>query len=300
MMDTICRIKDHIIALNSVSYNDDSGLDSFLSDVRETIRFFFNDHSQYMTFFGSISFRPVSVFASPSEEVLCWADAKKQLRELLLVMLADTQARQAGDALGTDNELEEAERIVASHIGGDLATLPRVRIDLRDINILDKRVEHYLKRASSLDLMPPAGPVLFISGRDEGLNNVLAAYLDQVNADVVRVSGAFYSGRSIHEQVADYADARMAIVTLGEDCWLSLKGEGNEAYISSPAPGVCFGLGFLSGLLGHGRVAALYRERHSFRRPSESTELFYIQVDKSHGWRHELALSLSQNKIGMK
>ncbi len=309
MMDPIYRIKDHIVALNSVSYDDESGLERFLAEVRETIRSFFSDRSQYVTFLGSVHFRPVSVFSPTSDAVICWAKGKKQVRELLMVMLADAQAQfayePAGNAViaaqGPQNELQEAERIVSGHIGsGEAAILPRIRIDLRDVNILDDRVARYLSRSSSFHVKQKPGPVLFFSGRDEGLNNVLADYLDGVDADIIRIPCSFHSGRSIQDQFMAYSEARMVIVALGEDCWLSLNGMGKEADISSPSPGVCFGLGYLAGSLGRGRLMAFYREGPFFRRPTDFFELPYVPVDKSHGWRHELFSRLKQNKIGMK
>ena len=308
MMDPICRIKDHIVALNAVSYDDEPGLDAFLSEIQETIRIYFTDRSQYVTFLGAICFRPVSVFPTPAEAVLCWGRAKKQLREFLLVMLADAKGKYADQraegvsANFPESELEEAERIVSRHIGGggDLSTLARVRIDLRDINILDDRVEKYLKRGTDPVLKKTMGPVLFFSGRDEGLNKVLAEHLARVDAQVVQIPSVYHSGLSIQEQFMVYPDAQMVIVALGEDCWLSVNGTGEIAEISSPAPGVCFGLGYLSGRLGRSRVVALYRDKSSFRRPTDFFELFYIPVDKSHNWRHELTLRFKQNRIGFK
>ncbi|MBF0386771.1 MAG: hypothetical protein HQL20_02820 [Candidatus Omnitrophica bacterium] len=305
MMDTVGRIKDHILALNSVRYDDEPALESFLSDVKSTIFSCFSDRSHYMTFLGSTCYHPVATIVPKAEAILGWARTKKQLRELLLVMLADAQGRPAyrsRDDLarhGSLNELEEAERIVSRHIGGGqaVAALPRVRIDLRDINILNAEVESYLLREDGGSDQLKNGPILFFAGRDEGLNKTLCDRLEHVEAEIVQIPWLFHSGRAIQEQYALHADVRMAVVALGEDCWLSLQGRNNPADVSSPSPGVCFGLGYLAGCLGRGRLAVFYRETPAFRRPTDFFELFYVPVDNSRAWESELAARLKQNNI---
>lgn len=292
MMDPIYRIKDHIVALNAIPFEDERGLEQYLSDVRDTIRSYFSDRSQYFTFLSSIHFHPISVFSPTTDAVMCWAKGKKQVRELLMVMLADAQSQFAFEpvaqaiaaAQAPSHELKEAERIVSDHISSaEIAALPRVRIDLSDFYIPDQ-----------------PGSVLFFSGRDEALNNILLEQLGLLEVSVNRLPSPFHSGRSIVEQFTAHSDAQMAIIALGEDCWISLNGMGKGADLSSPAPDVCFGLGYLAGCLGPGKVVALYRENPSFRRPTDSRELLYVSVDKSQSWRLELSLRLKQNRLIMK
>ena len=275
MMDSMDKIKDLLVALKAVSYDDEPGLENFLRAVKETVRSVFCDHSRYITFLESIRFHSASVFTSPEHSVRYWASGKKQLRELLLVMLEDHRFQREPVLAGargesqSEYELDEAERIVSGYISGaaDVALLPRIRIDLRDINILDRRVEEYLTRDASVRGRSATVRILCFSGQDEALNREVMGFLRAVDAELICVPYSFRLGRSMQEHLSEYADIQMVIVILGEDCWLSLNGKGEAANISSPAPAVCFSLGHLTGRFGREKVVAFYKEGPSFRRP---------------------------------
>ena len=110
LMDPVTKIKEHIAQLHAVPYDDDTQLDVFLTQVKDTIRNLFGSYSQYITYLNSIHFRPVSALASTEENVRFWAKGKKQLRDLLYVVLEDPALRIYGD--WSEDVDETSEKII--------------------------------------------------------------------------------------------------------------------------------------------------------------------------------------------
>ncbi len=118
-MNPVKKINEYIVTLNSVSYEDDARLEAYFLQLKETLSQIFGIHSQYITFLSSIRFHPISPVAPAEESVRCWARGKKQLRDLLFVVL-DDPALKGYESLD-ERELEQeavvevaaAERIVA-------------------------------------------------------------------------------------------------------------------------------------------------------------------------------------------
>jgi len=118
-MDPVTKIKEHIAQLHAVPYDDDARLEVFLNQVKDTIRSLFGSYSQYITYLNSIHFRPVSSLATTEENVRFWALGKKQLRDLLYVILEDPALRIYGgwveDAEETSEKLLEDVQLALGH-----------------------------------------------------------------------------------------------------------------------------------------------------------------------------------------
>jgi hypothetical protein len=106
-MDPVTRIKEHIAQLHAVSYDEDMQLEVFLAKVKDTIRSLFGSYSQYLTYLNSIHFRPISALATTEENVRFWAQGKKQLRDLLYVVLEDPALRIYGGWIEDMDETPE-------------------------------------------------------------------------------------------------------------------------------------------------------------------------------------------------
>jgi hypothetical protein len=106
-MDPVTKIKEHIAQLHAVPYDDDARLEVFLTQVKDTIRSLFGSYSQYITYLNSIHFRPVSSLATTEENVRFWALGKKQLRDLLYVILEDPALRIYGGWIEDSEENTE-------------------------------------------------------------------------------------------------------------------------------------------------------------------------------------------------
>ncbi|MBF0594699.1 MAG: hypothetical protein HQL22_07005 [Candidatus Omnitrophica bacterium] len=301
MMDPVQKIKDHVVALNKIGCDDESGLDRFIADVKGTIKEVFHEHSHYMTFLGAINLRPVSVHCPSEDSVRSWGLGRKQLRDLLLVMLGDPLVSHE-DAVGKDEiinleplfELKEAERIVSSymHRNVDPGCLARIRIDLRDVNILDKRVEQYLVSNGNVKSLR----VLLLSGTDDALDDEVLDCLDGMDAEVVRITYPHLGG-SLQEQLSGCGNVDFAVVTLAGDCRTVYSESGKELDVISSSPSTCFALGYLVSYLGRSRVFALYRDEPRYQRPTHFYEVLYMPVDKGHMWRREFSLRFHQHRI---
>lgn len=286
-MTPLQRLRNHIITLNSVCFNDEAGQDSFLYALADTIQALFGQHHQYMTYLRAICFRPVFIAASQEDAVRSWAEGKKQLRDLLLVMLNDrlTSAVDEGKA---GFEIGEAERIVARHVGvvdEDLSVLPRIRIDLRDVNILDEEVAGYLLRTQRGPLDRELRKVLFFSSPDIVFDQRVLRVLKRSAAQVTSLADYGSLGKPKQELLADHKDAAMVVMVLGAE---------------SPSPATCFLLGYLVALFGRNSVVVLYQESERFVRPTMFFDVLYLPVDASEGWERDLLSRMKSNQIDIK
>ncbi len=83
------KIQDLLLSLNALSFDDDRQLDEYLEKTRTVVQEVFGDYNSYLTCLSYIRFHPLSPMSSAEENVRFWARAKKELRDLLFVMLDD-------------------------------------------------------------------------------------------------------------------------------------------------------------------------------------------------------------------
>ncbi|MBF0122577.1 MAG: hypothetical protein HQL21_04090 [Candidatus Omnitrophica bacterium] len=351
-MDLVQKIKDHIIALNSISYDDDTQLELYSSQLKDTFFQIFGPHSQFVTYLNSIRFHPISPVVPVEESVRCWARGKKQLRDLLFVVLEDPvlkdYTRWHDRDLGQEAAVEvaAAEQIVADvelratlphteeissslldviqafknkvkvdiSLAGeahsclwedeerqvDHIRMPRVRIDLRHLDLLHDGVETYFVHKASFLPKDRTKKVLFISSLNSRQDQKVRGFFSATEATLVDVSTQ--SGIKDHslDQITQDPSIQMAVFMLSRDSGVSLPEAASLKAGWWPSPVSCFQLGYLLSKLGRRRVIALYEESLEFHRPAGYFDVIYIAMTASGAWRHDLAQYLKEGKIAVK
>jgi hypothetical protein len=352
-MDPVIKIKEHIAQLHAVPYDDDTQLDVFLTQVKDTIRNLFGGYSQYITYLNSIHFRPVSALATTEENVRFWAKGKKQLRDLLYVILEDPTLRIYGGwiedvdeasektmeeeqlALGqprtrmlakaslisdvtrsfvdrvrhdmessrsveTGNVVQEIEPVKPQAVDRSWEALPRVRVDLSELYVIDDGVEEFFVHRSGFLPKDQKKRILVVKGGDLRLNARITKFLNTTEATLCETESDGLAGNPVQEQVINNGPFEMAVVALAADCWIRSRTDGQDAAVSSPSPLSCFQLGYLVSRLGRGRVIVVYEESNKFHRPTGYFDVIYVPMDPAGVWRREISARLQDNNIAVR
>jgi len=340
------KIQDLLLSLNTLSFDDDRRLDEYLDKTRAIVQDIFGDFNSYLTCLSYIRFHPISPMSSAEENVRFWARAKKELRDLLYVMLDDPllfpsePCRSRVLSHFTDEEpvpryeihtdISELMQELKNRVRSDLdlvgslnaatsskewipgapfairrsqtgpRTMERVRIDLRDIFILDRGAEK--PKEQRLPALPKdlTKKIFFLPGEGAPINDHVLQLLRLSEATVIEGKPLTPGGPSIQEQFAENHHITTAVMVLSDDCLFQPKLDGEGAPIGGPLPGSCFALGFLVGHLGRKHVIAIYTDDKRFKRPTNYFDAVYIAFDRTGLWKKEVAACLKEHEIGLK
>ncbi|MBF0485271.1 MAG: hypothetical protein HQL16_02025 [Candidatus Omnitrophica bacterium] len=314
------QIQELVPLLHAISYDDDRQLDLFLTRLKDVVEEIFGAHSQYMTCLNVIRFRPSSPLASVEDNIRYWARAKKEMRDLLFVMLDDHSLRSLGhyrqEELSSQfpdeppsyelessfseivSALKNRVRVDFSRMESPLTVpegrmppgLVRVRINLKDMMCIpgdggDLLPRHFKPQVSSNALKQ----VFFLPGNNKAMNDDIAGHLTTIGASIVCGETLSFSSPAIHEQVLQCSFLQMAVVVLSEECWTHSRRQGQSVAVPGPSLATSFALGYLLGKLGRDRVVAIYSDGQRFQRPTGYFEVVYIAHNSSGLWKKELA-----------
>ena len=295
-------IEELMLALNEISYDDEDAFEQYLSRLRETVSALFGRHHPYATCLGYLGFRSSGRLLSVEENVRGWANAKREIRALLGVILQDAllgcgqpvtfddlSFQEDVDPSG-ENPPEALDIEVASSAHPEMATMSRVRIDLRDLFIMQKGSERFYKKNYSA-AQDPCQTVLVLLSGDDILNDKVVSFLLEADARVIKAGGGF-GNPSVQERINEYPGIASAVVVLADDCSMCHKADDGQRTFLAPSLLSCFEFGLLVGKMGRQRVLAVYEEDVSFRKPTGFFDALYVVVDDQDCWKDEVALRL--------
>lgn len=348
-MDPVKKIKDHIVALNDVSFEDDVRLERYLSTLRALLTRLFGSHSQYMTYLNSVRFHPVSAVAPLEEGVRSWAAAKKQVRDLLFVLLDDPVIRgyeswdereieqgASGTVAAAERIVQNAERQAAcsrrkdvsaslgdvvrafrnkvrvdmsfadqmnSHVFAERPReedrpLPRVRIDLTQLDFLHDGVEPYLVHRSVYLPKNKFRKALVVLSSDLSLNQRVRGALAATELSLVETDQRSLLARGLSSREDGEPLWEAAILILSSSSQEMVSGDRAGRPFRELSVAASFQAGYLAARLGQGRVLLVFEGDEEAFRPSGPFDLRYIPVNPSGGWRNDLLSSLKG--IGVK
>jgi predicted nucleotide-binding protein len=146
--------------------------------------------------------------------------------------------------------------------------------------------------ASKID--PKSSDKIFIvHGHNDALKYEIAHSLQRVGLDVTILHEQPNKGQTIIEKFSSHAaEVGFAVVLLTADDEGRRKGAGAGLLPSDPLKlrarqNVVFELGFFFGLLGRGRVCAVYE--NGVELPSDLHGLAYVEHDSAGRWKHAVA-----------
>ena len=101
--------------------------------------------------------------------------------------------------------------------------LPRIRVDLSELYVLDDGVEEFFVHRSSTMVKDQKKRILVVLGGDPRLNTRISKFLNTTEATVVETDSDGPSGNPVHEQIVNNGPFEMAVVALSPDCWIRSK-----------------------------------------------------------------------------
>ncbi len=136
---------------------------------------------------------------------------------------------------------------------------------------------------------PYSSKVFVIHGRDDGVKQTVARFLETLGLEPVILHEQANLGRTIIEKFQDHADVGFAVALLTPDDVGAIKEEG--ANLNPRArQNVIFEFGYFIGKLGRERVCALVKS--DVEKPSDYDGVLYIPLDDSGGWKMRLIREL--------
>lgn len=142
---------------------------------------------------------------------------------------------------------------------------------------------------------PPASTEVFVvHGHDDGMKSSVARLIEKLGLNATILHEQPNRGQTILEKLEHHAATpSFAVVLLSAD---DVGGRNAEPPSLRPRArqNVIFEMGYVTGLVGRGRVVALYRSADGFEMPSDLHGLLYVDYDKADAWRLILAKEMKQ------
>jgi predicted nucleotide-binding protein len=144
--------------------------------------------------------------------------------------------------------------------------------------------------STSLDVQaigtPTTNEVFVVHGRDEGISNIVARFLEKLGLRPVLLAEQPGQGLTIIEKFQHHAQVHFAVVLLTPDDAGGLRGETDLR--PRARQNVIFELGFFIGKLGRERVCALTKGKPKLDIPSDYAGVEYIPMDEASDWKMKL------------
>lgn len=138
---------------------------------------------------------------------------------------------------------------------------------------------------------PPAnGRIFLVHGRNEGICESVARFLESLGLPVTILHEQPNKGRTIIEKFEDNADVGFAVVLLTGDDKGGLASDSPKNYRPRARQNVILELGFFFAKIGRDRVCALYEPGVEI--PSDFSGVLFVELDPNRRWHVELAREL--------
>ena len=133
--------------------------------------------------------------------------------------------------------------------------------------------------------------VFLVHGREVGVRESVARFLEKLSLPVTILHEQSNRGRTVIEKFEDHAaEVGFAVVLLTGDDKGGLSTDPSETYRLRARQNVILELGYFLAKLGRGRVCALYEQGVEI--PSDYSGVLFVELDPNRRWHVELAREL--------
>jgi predicted nucleotide-binding protein len=132
--------------------------------------------------------------------------------------------------------------------------------------------------------------VFLVHGRDDGVKQTVARFLEKLDLVPIILHEQPNSGRTIIEKFEAYTDVAFAVVLLTPDDRGGLADAPFEQQSPRARQNVVLELGYFLGKLGREGVCALYKEGTEI--PSDYQGVAFVKLDEPGAWKLDLAREL--------
>lgn len=149
---------------------------------------------------------------------------------------------------------------------------------------------HLIELGSKTSAASRNPSVFLVHGRDEGIRESVARFLEKLGLSVTILHEHANKGRTIIEKFEEFADVGFAVVLLTGDDRGGLAETPPKDFHPRARQNVILELGFFLGKLGRERVCALYEPGVDI--PSDFSGILFVEIDLKRRWHVELAREL--------
>jgi predicted nucleotide-binding protein with TIR-like domain len=134
---------------------------------------------------------------------------------------------------------------------------------------------------------PTSNDIFIVHGRDDGMKNTVARFIEKVGLKVVILHELPNQGRTVIEKFIGHSDVGFAVVLFSPDDRGGLADQDPSGYNGRARQNVMLELGYFLGRIGRARVCVLYQEGVEI--PSDYHGVLFIRFDPHGAWRQILA-----------
>jgi predicted nucleotide-binding protein len=149
--------------------------------------------------------------------------------------------------------------------------------------------------ATSTSSAPRGQNVFLVHGRNEGVKETVARFLEKLGTVATILQELPNEGRTVIEKFEDFSEAGYAVVLMTGDDVGNVSGEPAQRFRARQ--NVVFELGYFVAKLGRRRVCVLYQDGVEI--PSDFAGVLYVKLDHEGGWRLNLAREIRTAGIGI-
>jgi predicted nucleotide-binding protein len=235
---------------------------------------------------------------------LSWSDHSPWLNTT-----RDYLIRAFGSASPNVNAVIYASSDIPSHMGMSEAESEKSRVSLlkNQIKMLRSCIEQLeteieISSVSSLPSVSASSSesssdrVFVVHGRDPGIKESVARFLEKLGLEPVILHEKPNEGRTIIEKFSDYSDVHFAVVLLTGDDEGRLRGT-EESLRPRARQNVILELGYFLGKLGRARVCAIYDEGVDI--PSDYQGVIFVPLQPPERWRSDLVRELKAARFNV-
>jgi predicted nucleotide-binding protein len=143
-------------------------------------------------------------------------------------------------------------------------------------------------QAASASSGTPGQNVFLVHGRNEGVKETVARFLEKLGTVAIILQEQPNEGRTVIEKFEDFSEAGYAVVLMTGDDVGSVSGDPAQRFRARQ--NVVFELGYFVAKIGRSRICVLYQEGVEI--PSDFSGVLYVKLDQEGGWRLNLAREL--------
>ena len=148
------------------------------------------------------------------------------------------------------------------------------------------------KTTKQTEIKPLGNKVFIVHGRDEGVKQAVARFLEKLDLDVIILHEQANKGKTVMEKLETHSsevDIDYAVVILTPDD-VGKLGSGAGQLYPRARQNVVFELGYFIGRLGRERTCAL--KQGEIEIPTDYEGVLYIPLDANNAWQLKLAMEL--------
>ncbi|MFH0753738.1 MAG: hypothetical protein V2A70_04165 [Candidatus Omnitrophota bacterium] len=172
------------------------------------------------------------------------------------------------------------------------SSLPRIRIDLRDIHRLDRANGYRLDVMDDVGFNDVRTKIFFVPSLNPVINKDIHRVLVLSDASIVMGENGYEADAFFLDQVRQISRTGCAVLVFLGDYLIRSKERAADLPMTTPVPAAVYLLGQLTAILSRRQVVVLHEDGPYFKCPTNYYAASYIALDPDGRWKDLLSAHL--------